>query len=196
MLNQIKDMDERASLEYLVAKSKEFGLSALCSVILGDIRFPIWSGASKEHQHNYGRGGLAVHTAEVVTLCLNNNAFFGNPVDQRKVFLAALFHDCGKMWDYAPSADGVNWISTKHKRHIHHISRSALVFKEATLKYPVAGMTEEVVDEILHAILSHHGLREWGSPVAPNSKLAWLLHLCDNIAARLTDCETWDRIKD
>ena len=43
-------------------------------------------------------------------------------------------------------------------------------------------------DEVLHAILSHHGRREYGSPVSPSTRIAWLLHLCDSISARMFDC--------
>ena len=36
---------------------------------------------------------------------------------------------------------------------------------------------------------AHHGIRAWGSPVSPNTQLAWLLHLSDNLSARLNDCD-------
>jgi 23S rRNA maturation-related 3'-5' exoribonuclease YhaM len=48
---------------------------------------------------------------------------------------------------------------------------------------------------ITHNILSHHGMREWGSPVAPATKEAWILHLCDNMSARLDDCNKHDKIQ-
>ena len=39
-----------------------------------------------------------------------------------------------------------------------------------------------------------HGQREWGSPVMPKSRVAWLLHLSDGISARMADCETTDHV--
>ncbi|NJO65739.1 MAG: HD domain-containing protein [Richelia sp. RM2_1_2] len=133
------------------------------------------------------------------------------------MFLAALFHDVGKLWDYTPYKKYHNgyeeaffslqeilncfnrkepnymwelcWKGNPHKRLIHHISRSALCFQEAALKY---NLSSEITDNILHAILSHHGLKEWGSPVAPKTRLAWLLHLCDGLSARMNDCNRVD----
>lgn len=208
-------MNVQESLAYLTDKAHELNIHRLCGFVLNDGKFPVWSGSGKPFQHHYGDGGLAIHTAEVVRLCLLNNAELNANIDERKLFCAALFHDAGKMWDYeqAPweSPDKppeIPWIGSKHKRHIHHISRSALVWQKACLFYadtsPAMGrefypsydwLTPEVEDEILHAILAHHGLREWGSPVAPNTRLAWMLHLCDGISARINDAEKWDHIK-
>lgn len=160
---------------------------SLASVVLDDEKFPIWSASCHSIHHHYGKGGLAQHTFEVVDLCLRNNAYFPQQMtDERLLFFSALFHDAGKMWDYRPlSDDYVKWEGTEHKRNIHHISRSALVWQKA---YDQHGSFQGC-DEVLHAILAHHGSRQWGSPVTPNTKMAWLLHLCDGISARMDDGE-------
>lgn len=188
-------------LDNLKIIADSYGVGDLCSIVLDDPRFLIWSASSKSDKHHYGKHGLIIHTTEVIELCKVNNRMTGDTVDGRQMFLAALFHDAGKMWDYQPvdriATDGdtyeyEEWTGTSHKRNIHHLSRSAVVWTEAVIKNPQDWDT----DNVLHAILSHHGMREWGSPVAPNSKLAWLLHLCDSISARLNDCSRYDRIKD
>lgn len=165
------------------------GVHQISCTVLDDWRFPIWSGSSKPEQHHYGQGGLAQHTLEVVELCLLNNGYF--PEDKRvtedTLFLAALFHDAGKMWDYAPTdiKTPVIWGAVPHKDLVHHISRSALVWSHACEK---RGYSERIHDDVLHAILAHHGRREWGSPVTPQTRLAWLLHLSDCLSARIDDC--------
>jgi 3'-5' exoribonuclease len=107
-------------------------------------------------------------------------------VDRQKLFLAALFHDVGKMWDYEPiDAYSFEWRANYHKKAIHHISRSALVWNEAKIKHNF----KDDEDEVLHAILSHHGSKEWGSSVQPTTRLAWILHLCDSLSARMDDCD-------
>jgi len=173
-----------------------YGVVSISDIILKDPRFVIWSGSSKPSQHHYGTGGLAVHTFEVVELCKINNRHLSYPLKDRDIFLAALFHDVGKMWDYEPVSgwpspvqSDTAWRGTIHKRRIHHISRSALVWSKAVES---SNSCREIEDEITHAILSHHGRREWGSPVAPHTPLAWLLHLCDGISARMNDCERND----
>lgn len=184
-------------LNYLRDMSQHLLVNSIAEVILSDERFSVWSGSAQSYNHHYGKGGLLEHTAEVVELCLQTNDYFirkNKNVKPQLLFLAALFHDAGKMYDYEPvDAELKDWTGTKHKRNIHHISRSALIWHDAFEKFGKAvHLTEENKDEVLHAILSHHGLREWGSPVAPNSRIAWLLHLCDGISARIDDVERRD----
>ena len=173
----------------------------ISKIVLEDNRFPVWSGSSKPFQHHHRKGGLAEHTFEVVDLCLKNNDYYNQSrfKDDKTckpslLFLAALFHDCGKMWDYTfeTKEDGTEVIgSSEHKRNIHHISRSGIVWMEASAKI----LPDNERDEVLHAILAHHGRREWGSPVAPKSRMAWMLHLCDGISARMDDCDKCDMVK-
>lgn len=183
------------------------GVVDIADCILSMDQFKRWSGAGRPDQHHYGTYGLVIHTSEVAQLCDINNQFFEKTdkhVDPKKLFLAALFHDVGKMWDYtwkqvpgpteAFSGLGfwglkqgepvLEWHVTEHKTKIHHISRSALSWNEAKIKHKF----DDPDDDVLHAILAHHGLREWGSPVTPQTHLAYLLHLCDSISARMEDC--------
>jgi len=196
----------RYSLEYLKGLAETLAVADLAADLLLDDRFAVWSGSSKSMQHHYGKHGLVIHTAEVVRLCMLNAEALNLDIERQRIFLAALYHDAGKMWDYKPlDEEYKEWEGTIHKRRIHHISRSALVFQGVATKVGIreevavlaenAWLTQEFVDDILHAILAHHGQREWGSPVAPNTQLAWLLHLCDGISARTDDARTWDRIK-
>jgi 3'-5' exoribonuclease len=142
-------------------------------------------------------------------------------INKKELFLASLFHDLGKTYDYtlAPSNGdevvfGGDWVKTKHARRIHHVSRGALLFQQACDMYndqfqeewgnaskevwdkaiENAEINEEIQENVTHAILSHHGRREWGSPVAPNTREAWILHLCDGMSARMYDCDTLDRL--
>ncbi len=173
----------------------EFGVQDIAALILDDFRFAHWSASSKHYQHHYGKGGLACHTYEVAALSLENRNLiegFGRPVpSEREVYLAALWHDSGKVDDYTEVAPD-NWTGTPHKRTIHHISRSAILWSRAVDRFPAYRPIEE---SVLHAILAHHGQRAWGSPVAPKSRLAWLLHLCDCLSARMSDSDTLDVVE-
>ena len=201
---------ETLELKALESKARLCGedVYEICRPILEDERFPIWSGSSKPEQHHYGKGGLIKHTLEVVETCFRVKSLYEHTYefDSKEVFLAAFFHDVGKMWDYEPvmnqtvhdttnrdyvreETDYSKWKSSDHKRLIHHISRSALVWSECCRRYD---KNYSLHDKVLHAILAHHTCREAGSPVAPKTRVAWLLTLCDNISARLNDCDTWD----
>lgn len=191
-------MGPEDSIRYLEDLADAFNVGSIANHVLLDPRFILWSGSSRREQHHYGIRGLITHTTEVVKLCLANNELLGCKLNNTELFLSALFHDCGKMWDYGPSGpegspDYNVWVSMPHKRSIHHISRSAIQWNLAASKWDLTKSDPSIdVDEITHAILAHHGQRAWGSPVAPKSGLAWMLHLCDGISARMNDCDSWD----
>lgn len=91
-------------LEQLTKKAKLMGDSVyqVCLPILINPKFPLWSGSSKLHQHHYGHGGLIRHTLEVVQTCFRVKSLYSHQyeIDSKELFLAAFFHDVGKMWDY------------------------------------------------------------------------------------------------
>lgn len=183
-------------LQLLRDNALHLGVEDISSIILDNPSFAKWSASSKGYQHHYGDGGLLQHTYEVVTLSAINRMALVEmgatdmPTEQ-EVFLAALHHDIGKVWDYKEIAPN-NWDGTPHKRLIHHISRSAIEWSKAVERFP---KYRDVEESVLHAILAHHGTREWGSPVAPKSKLAWLLHLSDALSARINDANSLDVVE-
>lgn len=139
--------------------------------------------STSEHSHHDYRGGLGEHTLEVLESSIEMADFYNlEYAEKRNLFFAALFHDYGKIFDYAWDGDNLKWVKTAHAKKIHHISRSAIKWQETAkdFNYPESGR-----EEVLHAILAHHQLREWGSPVEPQTKIAWILHNCDNMSARI-----------
>lgn len=178
--------------------------------VLDNPAFSVCSGSGRPGMHHYGDGGLLAHTAEVVDLCfVTMQTIHISPlVDDRLMFLSAFWHDVGKMWDHAlvqtkgPTigSGGVGtidppvfeWGYTDHKRLIHHISRSVLEFNKAVDAYHADHgpyLTQDEINSVTHAILSHHGRHEYHSPVTPQTKMAWILHLCDSISARVYDTD-------
>ena len=181
----------------LTARAMTLGqeVTEIANVVLKNPKFPIWWGGLRGQHHDF-TGGLARHTREVVNLCFDSVETLGlDKIDKKELFLSALFHDSGKMFDYQTSAigaDGPEMIAAPHKRIIHHISRSALIWSHAVVHH--IEFSEKYHDVVLHNILSHHGHREFGSPVAPKTQTAWLLHLCDGISARMNDCDRLDLV--
>lgn len=180
-------------LDYLTNRSKILNVEDLASVVLKNPKFLKWTACGHPDGHHFGDGELLKHTYEVVQLCeATNNLYSAKKINIKHVFLAALFHDVGKIYDYQECAKviatkngpmTVYWESTQHKYQIHHIFRSACIWTDAARQH---NYPEE---EVLHAILAHHGRPEWGSPVEPQTKLAHLLHNCDSISARLDDSQ-------
>lgn len=188
---------------YLVEESERLKCLDLTRDLLSEGgMFCDWSGSGRKGKHHYGKHGLIIHTAEVAHLVLVNNKELNLGLDEAELFLSALYHDSGKIYDYQPvegqySSIGVDdWAYTDHKHLIHHITRSVLIWNEDVNKVNQDSLatsgTErydfQFVDRVTHNILSHHGMPNWGSPVPPQTQAAWLLHLCDCISARMNDC--------
>lgn len=176
-------------LEKLRGHALNFNVVDVSNRLLNNGDFSIWTGSSSAKQHHYGYGGLVQHVLEVTELCDQINFYYGYPVERKNLFLAALYHDAGKLYDYKPIKPGpitkdTEWTVTEHKHRIHHITRSVLLFNEALHStYNTVGFTEG--EEIFHTILAHHGRKEWGSPVEPQTKMAIILHQADMISASL-----------
>lgn len=140
--------------------------------------------STKGEQHHNLICGLAQHTAEVLQIGVQTRAvmLLEDKIPYEQYFCAALYHDSGKVRAYEKSPGG-GWVKTPASRLFHHIQLSMDIWWEMT------GLTklETDIDQIGHAILAHHGCREWGSPVTPATQLAHLLHLSDTMSARLSD---------
>jgi 3'-5' exoribonuclease len=149
-----------------------------------------WSGSHAKSYHHYGEGGLLHHTFEVIDLAFVARERLGlqEAIDGLTLYFACLFHDTGKMFDYVK--ENGEWKPTAHRRLIHHISESALIWSRTIYKFPL--LIQQYHDPVLHAILAHHGGRQFGSPIAPKTRIAWLLHLTDGISARMNDCDRVD----
>ena len=201
-----KRVEAENILQNLKNLAVEYKVHEVCCSMLNDPKFLECSGSGQMGQHHYGEYGLIKHTSEVVNYCLTIASHVEYPIDEKILFLGSLFHDYGKTYDYEYCEVICKWRKTRHARRIHHISRSALLWQRCYGSYvelyderpsdprDEIEVTEEEADLVTHIILSHHGRREWGSPVSPNTREAWIVHLCDGMSARLNDCDTLDRL--
>lgn len=169
-----------------------------CGKLFDYVDFHTWP-ASLSHHHAY-EGGLRTHTLEVAELALHAAESFPK-VDRDVLIAASLWHDLGKIWEYELTDSPMvgfthprhlekgfvegrryRWVETLHRDLIGHIQSSAQAFCMAAYAHRV---DDNVAQQIAHCILAHHGpVREWGSPVAPQTLEAWLLHHADMLSAR------------
>lgn len=63
--------------------------------------------AAKKHHHNY-RGGLDVHTSEVIEFSLELNKLAGKPYDEDEVIVVAFLHDLEKAYMYNFTSTMIN----------------------------------------------------------------------------------------
>ncbi len=178
-------------------KARELGVGEVYDSLLIDYpQFKRWSGCHNPQLHHYGEGGLMRHTWEIMevgfhTISIPSLNLTGK-IDPVEFYLAALFHDNGKMYDYTEvtNSGGTTWKSLDHKRLIYHLPRSVLIWHDTIKEFEE--LNDKYHDAVMHDILAHHGSWEYGSPVAPKTHAAWLLYLSDSISARMDDCDRLD----
>lgn len=177
--NLVSSINNGSSLDViksLVALIKEQTLSSTClSLFSSDLVSDFCEKpAAHSHHHNYV-GGLLQHTREVMQLVNEmNNCFI---VDNDVVITAALFHDIAKVYEYDIYGQWQPYGSL-----VGHVVGSADLFRKFAIynKCP-----DNLINEVYHCILAHHGKKEWGSPVEPQTMEAWVLHMADNLSSKI-----------
>ena len=140
--------------------------------VLHDPRFQLSPGGS-EHHHNYPHG-LVIHVNEVMQNVRSMTG--GKPSDA--LTTAVIWHDYMKIKDY--NLDGEKVVKLPYRKLINHVSGSAIVFHQAACGI----LPTEELEQIEHLLLSHHGRKEWGSPVEPATSDAFILHAADMMSSR------------
>ena len=129
--------------------------------------------------HHAYIGGLAEHTCEVVELCLAVTAVFPQ-LDRDLLLAAAILHDIGKMeelsWETAFDYTDVGQL-------VGHIVLGEQRVREAADR--LEGFPEETKLLLSHMLLSHHGTKEFGSPVVPMTAEAIALHHAEDLDAKV-----------
>lgn len=132
------------------------------------------------HHHGY-RGGLVIHTAEVVKASIAlANQVGANPAIVR---VAAILHDLMKIYDYrfVTKLDEAEVVEKTDNYDIgNHIYRSVIWFNVNVAPH----LRTDIAEAIDHCMIAHHSEKAWGSPVSPKTPEAWALHLADMASAK------------
>ena len=102
------------------------------------------------------------------------------PLSKALVVAGAILHDIGKLLelDYRPQGSGYS----AQGRLIGHIVLGRDLVREKAVA--LGGLDPETMLRLEHIIVSHQNLPEWGSPVAPHTPEALLVHYADDIDAK------------
>ncbi len=137
-------------------------------------------------RHHVYIGGLLEHTVSVTRLCKEAANYY--PLVNRDLLLAgAILHDIGKVKTYKV---GKGFEGTTEGKLIGHlvlgIQMVTTAAESVSARLPDSEETQRLKNSLLHLLISHHGIMEWGSPVEPLTIEACILHHLDNLDAQTT----------
>ncbi|RKY20697.1 MAG: hypothetical protein DRP90_03120 [Planctomycetota bacterium] len=134
--------------------------------------------------HHVFLGGLMEHTCEVVRLA-EAVARVRPELDRDLLLTGALLHDAGKVEEYSR---GPAFTQLERGLLLGHLYMGAEMIERWTAG--IEGFPRALADQLKHLVLSHHGTKEFGSPVEPCFAEAIVLHYVDNIDAKLNNVRT------
>lgn len=140
--------------------------------------------AAMSNHHNY-LAGLLEHSLSMARLAVSMgrhyNAYYPGLVNVDLLVAGCIIHDMGKIeelhfkrsFEYSTAG-----------RLLGHITIGAQWVEEtaATMQPP---LDPNLVMQLKHLVLSHHGRQEYGSPVTPKTAEAMLLHFLDMVDSRM-----------
>ncbi len=134
--------------------------------------------ASKTIHHPYV-GGLLEHTLSVVEILDALVAHYDDDINRDILITGGFLHDIGKIRELSPEPGGSY---TDEGLMLGH-----MVLGAEMVRSTIAGLSDfptELEMELLHTVISHQGIPEWGSPVVPMTREALIIHFVDNMDAK------------
>ncbi len=136
--------------------------------------------------HHAFPGGLLEHTVEVAELCVEASRIITG-LDRDLLVAAALLHDIGKMEEMNQELRAGEY--TDDGTLIGHLVLGSVRVAQAIDRHNEDCADAEKIAvktrrALMHLILSHHGMPEYGAALKPAFAEAAVLYLCDNISAK------------
>lgn len=162
---------------------KDDRLQRICLHVITDPLFKDSPGSSlgkSGHSHHAYRGGLAIHTLEVLQNALAMAESAAIVVDREVLTVAVVAHDYMKIREYVLGEDG-SIECTNYRNLVRHVAGSHAEFVSMCNSYGYDEVERMMLIE--HAILAHHGRLEWQSPTEPQTTEAMILHFADMLSS-------------
>ncbi len=146
--------------------------------------------AAKGIHHAYV-GGLIEHSLSVAKIA-DFLAKHYEGVDRSLLLAGALLHDIGKLEELQMEA-GIVEYTVRGRLKGHLVIGSEMVAGAAGR---IPDFPEELLEQLQHLILSHHGRQEFGSPAVPMTVEAFILSFLDDLDAKMNITEQLRRKMD
>ncbi len=139
--------------------------------------------AAKGIHHAY-IGGLLEHSLSMARVA-NMLADHYEGVDRSLLIAGALLHDLGKIEELYMD-NGLIDYTARGRLKGHLVIGSEMVGRVAG---QIKGFPDELLEQLQHLILSHHGRQEYGSPAVPMTVEAFLLNYIDELDSKMNVLE-------
>ena len=139
--------------------------------------------AAKGIHHAY-IGGLLEHSLSVAKVA-DFLAKHYEGVDRSLLLAGALLHDIGKLEELKMESGLVEY-TVRGRLKGHLVIGSEMV---AAVAGKIRDFPEELLEQLQHLILSHHGRHEFGSPAVPMTVEAFILSFLDDLDAKMNITE-------
>ena len=164
----------------IIGEVKNHHIRTLLENLINDVemarRFKYWPAAVSYH-HDF-RSGLLQHILECLSLARGLDKFYPE-VDFDIVNAGIILHDIGKLEEI--DAQGLVARYTVKGSVLGHLYLGTQIID----KYAPQDMPEKIQMHLKHIVLSHHGLKEKGSPVLPATAEALLVSGIDEASAKV-----------
>lgn len=167
-----------SDIEKGIAEIKNPHLSALCKNIFDKETIENFKKSPAAYRvHHAYVGGLLEHTWEMLKMAEGLKGHYPK-VNMDIINSGILLHDIGKMTEFETET---TIVFTDKGRLLGHIFLGAEQVKQKAPK----DIPEDLLTEVLHIILSHHGELEYGSPMVPMTTEAIAVFGIDHASAKL-----------
>lgn len=180
-INLVKDPIYRNILEHFILNNKDFWIKP----------------AAVSHHHDY-LGGLCQHSCEVASIAYDM-AYRMVKLEKANINLdliltGALMHDIGKTKLY--DLEGIRPTYNSFYGLYEHLVQGVLMVREYARDNGLYEGNEGKIALLDHIILSHHLKKEYGSPVNPQFKEAFIVHSADALSSHYNKIEKLSQYPD
>lgn len=130
--------------------------------------------------HHAFVSGLAYHTVTMLNIAKSLSNIYPE-LNKDLLFAGVILHDLGKIHEFTDEMDTTR---SRDGNLLGHIPIMTTEIQEVASELSIPKGSEEIV-LLQHMVLSHHGKPEWGSARTPLIQEAELLHMIDNIDAKM-----------
>ncbi|MCD6546384.1 MAG: HD domain-containing protein [Thermotogae bacterium] len=173
----------KKELERLVDTISNDKLKKLLRILFfGDEEFSklFFKSPAASTNHHVRIGGLLEHSVRLAKMCEAIAEFFEGFVDKDLLISGSLIHDIGKVYSY--NFEDLSFEMTNEGLLEDHIVIGIKLLTKAIQK--IDEFPKEFEELLTHIVVSHHGLKEWGSPVPPKTLEAIIIHNLDRLEAQ------------